>query len=172
VCIRNLNFAKQNVDDLVAIKKQYPPSINFENFAQASAQLGDRFLKSSGLTLGYSYIMTPSTQSSDTANYQPNASPGYFLPHKAITKNVSIYHQLSTSNWNILFSGVKPKESDLMSLAEQLGIRALHAVQTTKDLYPYRYLLIRPDWHIAKVGNTWSEILRGDISDESILHGT
>ena len=62
VWLSNLNFAKENADEFLNLKQKFPPEKDYEAYIRAYAELGNRYLCSSGLTLGYGYFDTPLTK--------------------------------------------------------------------------------------------------------------
>ncbi|KTD07260.1 FAD-dependent monooxygenase [Legionella jamestowniensis] len=161
----NLNFAKQNAEQFVELKKKYPPEHDYNAFVRAYADLGNQFLCSSGLTLGYSYLDTPLTQKSAVKQqehspfeYTPRAEPGYFLPH-ALLKEETIYKYLSPTQWNLIICGEqKMQESELKLINECFLLKHIHLLKVDPQTYPYTYLLVRPDWHISRAGNSLNDI--------------
>lgn len=151
----NLNFAKNNAEEFLAMKEKYPPEKDYQAYMNAYANLGNRYLKSSGLTLGYGYLDSPlirniSNQTLETNPfcYQPKVEPGYFLPNINLDGQ-SIYQKLSANQWNLITCG------DLSDLND---FSSLHVLKIKEGLYPYSHILLRPDWHIANVSQKLTEI--------------
>lgn len=165
VWLNNLNFAKQNAHEFIEIKKKYINEENSDAYARAYADLGNRFLCSSGLTLGYSYLDTPLTQKLPTKDpetnpfeYTPRATPGYFLPH-AMLQGSPIYEKLSATQWNLIIcSDHDIQENERECVKDHFLSDNIHILAVDAQTYPYRYLLIRPDWHIARVGHSLNAI--------------
>lgn len=172
VWLNNLNFAKQNAEEFIELKKQYAPKQDYRAFATAYANLGRRFLRSSGLTLGYGYFNSPlinNLPSQKTEiypfDYIPKIEPGYFLPHVNY-QNTTIYEILSPIKWNLIICGEnKLKRHEIENIKINLSITELNIIQIASKIYPYTYLLIRPDWHIARVSNTLDNIL-GSVKEK------
>lgn len=165
VWMDNLAFAKKNADDFIKIKQQYPIDKDPEAFAQANARLGEQFLNSSGLTMGYCYNTIQGKLNnclhtkSDPFQYTPITEPGYFLPHIADNHGKSIYEKLSPVQWNLLIcNDSKIKNKLKLTISNFFLEKSLHIINIKKNSYPYPFLLIRPDWHIAKVGASLEEI--------------
>lgn len=166
ICMNNLNFAKQNAEEFVEIKKKFPPTEDYRAFAIAYADLGNRFLCSSGLTLGYGYFDTPLTQHSESQinesspfKYIPKTEPGYFLPYK-ITENISIYEKLSSTQWNLIICGDnKIDENSEIFIQKHFPIGSLKIIEVKEKTYSHSFLLVRPDWHIAKVADNLESLL-------------
>jgi len=162
---RNLNFAKNNAKEFLDIKEKYPPQQDYNAYTMAYAKLADRYLHSSGLTLGYSYQgstlirnIDEQTQDSNPFEYNPKAEPGYFLPHINVA-GASIYHQLSTTQWNLVINGREAISTFEQAVTDHdLIFRAFKIILVNEQTYPYPFLLLRPDWHIAQVANELSEI--------------
>lgn len=157
----NLNFAKNNAQEFLQIKQQHPPEKDYAAYTLAYANLGQRYLRSSGLTLGYGYIDSPLTRKiaqqirdDNPFAYTPKVEPGYFLPHVNYA-GTTIYHQLSPRQWNLIVCGQKSVD-DLEN--HDFAWTDLHIVTVDNNTYPYRYLLLRPDWHIAQVSDEFRAI--------------
>lgn len=156
VCLNNLEFAKQSAKEVLMIKEKYPPEKDYKSFAFANAVLGKKFLKSSGLTMGYAYHDSPLTlthsaqaiQKINPTKYTPIAEPGYFLPH-SIYNGKSIYEALSPIHWNLLINDV----NKYINIDKYINI-----LEKCPDIYPGKFLLVRPDWHISITSNEWSDI--------------
>lgn len=166
VCKENLKFAKQNQEGFVEIMKQYPPEKDYHAFVQAYAQLGKQFLSSSGLTMGYKYHDSTLIHSGSDPHqnspfvYVPKTDPGYFLPHVMVGSQ-SIYQLLSCTDWNLITCDkqiAQDQDRDNKSIASLLNLTKLHMIFVDDHTYPYRYLLVRPDWHISCVGMTLDDI--------------
>lgn len=160
IAIRNLGLAQKNADDMMALRKKINPSVDPEGFARGNAELAKQHTYSLGATMGYAYFNSPLTllshnqitEEMDKTIYLPKVAPGYFLPHCWIEQE-SIYDLLSPTNWTLLICDTnestnlswykKFEQTDLP--LDIMNIRGL--------VYPYKYILIRPDWHIAFVGN-------------------
>ena len=153
ICINNLNFAKQCTNDVLAIKKQYPPEKNFQKFAKENALLGKRFLNSSGLTMGYTYASLENT-AINVEKYIPTTQPGYFLPHTPYQNHTSIYEALSPVKSNLLTTC-----TNIRSVSNKI-IDEKHILSITNKMYPYEHILIRPDWHIEKIANNLDELFK------------
>lgn len=165
VCFENLQFAKQNQEGFVAIKKKYPPTEDFQAFALAYAELGNKFLSSSGLTMGYSYVDSALTQTSKKIRektspfqYTPQAEPGYFLPH-AIHNDMPIYKMLSSLKWNLIICEADKASLNQEAIQARLQLSDINIIKVKQNLYPHSYLLVRPDWHIARTGDNLASIL-------------
>ena len=107
-----------------------------------------------GLVLGYSYAGSPVIQPgsgspmiADAVSYRPAAEPGARLPHCWLPDGSSLYDHLGTG-----FAVLGPAHPSLTELRKRASSRGipLAVVQPPAD-YPWRnrYLLIRPDQHIA-----------------------
>lgn len=161
----NLGFARNNAEEFLEIKKQYPPEKDYHAYTMAYANLGDRYLRSSGLTLGYGYIDSPLTKNIDNQSrdenpfeYAPKVEPGYFLPHVNI-KGQTIYYQLNPTQWNLIVCGQSARDTLNQSLEQhEFSFKSLNIVEVDNQIYPYKYLLLRPDWHIAQVTDDITEI--------------
>lgn len=162
VCLNNLMAAQKNADDMMSLRKKYNPSEDPEGFAKANAALAKQHTHSLGATMGYAYFNSgltllqegQSTKTMDQSVYQPTIAPGYFVPHFWVEKQKSIYDVLSVDNWTLLISekkeanNVKGWQKKFEDSNLILTILPIPNVPT-----PFKYILIRPDWHIAFVGN-------------------
>ena len=77
----------------------------------------------------------------------PTIKPGDFLPNTLIGGN-AIYTKLSSTQWTLIVCG----KEKIKFQANRLKI--LHVPENT---YPSRYILIRPDRHMALTANQISE---------------
>lgn len=165
VWLDNLHFAKQNAEQFVELKKKYPPEQDYQAYVHAYAGLGNQFLCSSGLTLGYTYLNTPLTRSSSKEplehsffEYTPRAEPGCFLPHINLAGE-TIYKKLSFSQWNLIISSKQNLHAeDKEQINEFFSTQQLNIIEVDEKAYPYQFLLVRPDWHISRVGNSIQSI--------------
>lgn len=160
VALNNLNAAERNAKEIVELRKKFSPEKDIERFAIENARIAKQHVYSAGLTMGYCYFNSPLTclKENQSQNpmpqnqYTPMAEPGYFLPHIKIDDK-SIYEFLSPIHWSLIVSG----DHDIsLNNLEEMNIKIL---QLKGNSYPFRYILIRPDWHIALVGNEISTTL-------------
>lgn len=157
VCLRNLNAAQKNADDMMEVRKKYNPSQDPEGFANANAALAKQHIQSLGLMMGYAYFDSPliqllkdqSTLAMIPSDYKPVIAPGYFLPHHWVDKQTSIYDMLSATNWTLIISDIH-SDDNVKQWQEKIALDILHVPTGT---YPFKFVLLRPDWHIAFVGN-------------------
>ncbi|WP_301233542.1 FAD-dependent monooxygenase [Pandoraea cepalis] len=117
---------------------------------------------SRGLVLGQSYANSPATiaargsLNSDVVQYQPTAEPGARLPHVRLNGS-SLYDKLDRHGLTLIDCGGSAAEILTMaSTAKQLGIplTVLSIPEKQRAQYERRYLLVRPDHHVA----TWSDV--------------
>ena len=149
VCLRNLEAAEKNAHAIIETRKAFPPEKDPTGFAKANAENAKRHALAQGLTMGYAYFDSPLTrllEKQSTApmpphEYIPTTQPGYFLPYKKINAK-TIYELLSPTHWTLIVCG---KEKVKIQLTQ---LKILHVPENT---YPSRYILLRPDWHIAMV---------------------
>ena len=158
VWLSNLNFARKNAEEFLEIKKKYPPDLDYKAYTMAYADLGNRYLSSSGLTLGYAYfdstltqLLPAQSQDNNPFEYLPKCEPGYFLPH-VLYRGTTIYNHLSATEWNLIISNQEKVQTAEVEAC--LSSKDLHILKVEANTYPYSYILIRPDWHIARVGQT------------------
>lgn len=145
ICLTNLKAAEKNAHDAVMARTQFPPDKDPQRFADENARIAKQHAHSAGLTMGYTYRKTepPMKQS----EYVPTVKPGCFLPNTAINGQ-SIYKKLSPARWTLLVCG---KEEIKLQMAQ---FNILHLPENT---FPFRYVLIRPDWHIAIASQVMTE---------------
>lgn len=154
ICLRNLELAEKNARDAVNLTKEFPPEKDPAAFAKANAALAKQHLLAAGLTLGYCY--DPNEKPMSPSEYIPTTKPGYFLPHIMIGEK-SIYEKLSPTHWTLIVCGKEKIKFQMNAL------KILHAPE---NAYPTRYILVRPDWHIALAMNTISEsVLKQSVSE-------
>jgi 4-hydroxyisophthalate hydroxylase len=162
ICLNNLKAAQKNADDMMELRKKHNPSQAPEAFAKANAVLAKQHTYSLGATMGYAYFDSgltllqkgQSTKPMDQSVYQSIVAPGYFLPHCWLEKQKSIYNVLSVTSWTLIISGAQDNVSvaNWQEKFENLHL-TLEILPIQNVIYPYKYVLIRPDWHIAFVGN-------------------
>lgn len=162
ICLNNLNAAQKNADDMMGLRKKYNPMEDPKGFAKANAVLAKQHIHSLGATMGYAYFDSAltllqegqSTKAMEQSVYQPTAAPGYFLPHCWIEKQKSIYDILSETHWTLIISG--EKEATYVQQWKKNFDNSnviLDIFHVNSGIYSCRYVLIRPDWHIAFAGN-------------------
>lgn len=147
VAIRNLNAAEKNANDAIAVRTQFPPATMPKEFAEENARVAKQHSHSSGIALGYCY--NPNEPEMKQSKYTPTCKAGYFLPN-AIIQSHSIYEKLSPTQWTLIVCGKEKIKFQLPNL------KICHVPENT---YSSRYILIRPDWHIALTLNVLSEPL-------------
>lgn len=156
VCLNNLKAAQKNADDMMQLRERYNPKVDLERFAKANAELAKQHTHSLGLTMGYAYFDSPltqlqknqSTELMNSRGYQPTVAPGYFLSHRRLEGHLSIYEMLSSSYWTLLVCGEEDK-----TITKAWREKSIEILVLPENTYPFKYLLIRPDWHIAFVAN-------------------
>lgn len=165
VCLNNLNLAQRNADDMMALKKAYDPKTDPEGFAKGNIEIAKQFAHSLGATMGYAYFNSPltflqehqSTVPMDSSVYEPIAAPGYFLPHVWVENGKSIYGVVSETNWTLIVSGEHNSQltQQWQDKFSEHNIK-LDIVCIKENSYSFKFVLIRPDWHIAFSGNELS----------------
>jgi 2-polyprenyl-6-methoxyphenol hydroxylase-like FAD-dependent oxidoreductase len=158
ICIRNLEIAQRNADDMASLRKNFPSKSDAGEFAKANAELAKQFTRLIGVTMGYAYFDSHFIQlnkGQDIApmpenQYLPTPKPGYFLPHVWLDDQKSIYRLLTPVNWTLLISGAADLEVIKKFKARfQAHNIALTILNLNANTYNLKYILIRPDWHIA-----------------------
>lgn len=145
IALRNLQTAEKNAADAFAVRTQFPPDKEPQKFADENARIAKQHTHVAGITLGYTYNSNENAISA--SEYIPTAKPGYFLPYKKINDKV-IYELLSPTHWTLIVSGKEKIKFQINNL------KILHAPENT---YLSRYILIRPDWHIAIASDSITE---------------
>lgn len=159
VCMQNLLISQKNADDMSALRKQHDPKTSPDEFAKANAALAKQFSNLLNYSMGYAYLDSPLTYSNGdkiipnttiNSEYIPKTEPGFFLPHAWLPNRKSIYSILSPSTWSLIVSSDIHQESVQTWQAhfDDRGIK-LEVIIVAKGFYPYKFLLVRPDWHIA-----------------------
>lgn len=162
VCLNNLKAAQKNADDMMALRKKHNPTEDPEGFAKANAALAKQHTHSLGTTMGYAYFNSElillqkkqSTESMEPTTYKQIVAPGYFLPHFWIEEGKSIYDVLSTTNWTLIIADNK-NNSAVKNFQEKFKDHHITVeILNCKNIPQTNiYVFIRPDWHIAFVGN-------------------
>lgn len=165
VAIANQSLAKEAAKDALELKNNLQ---NLENSTLHNkySKIGSKMLNSTELTMGYAYLDSPLTnqtqqKTTKTSKYLPKAEPGYFLPH-AIANGQPIYRSLSPVEWTLVICGKVFDENNQDNAEELFGNNSVQLLRIPESVYPYRYILIRPDWHIARVGDYLDEV-RGPL---------
>ena len=161
VCLQNLKLAQKNADDLMSLRKKYDPQENPEAFAKANAALANQYVNALSATLGYQYGNKVQENIKMNATYKPITESGYFLPHQRLENKMSIYDVLSATHWTLIISG-EITEPCLMSPPDA----HLDILKLPKDTYPFRFILIRPDWHIVYISNIFSmDVIKSNMKN-------
>ncbi len=159
IALQNLKEAERNAADAVAVRAKFPPDKEPQKFADENARIAKQHTHVAGITLGYTY--NPNETPMLPAEYILTVKPGYFLPHTDIDGK-PIYEKLSATHWTLIVCG---KEKIKFKM-DQLKI--LHVPENT---YAFRYILIRPDWHIAMTLKTLSEAVLKTYLDKVFIDG-
>ncbi|RFA13201.1 hypothetical protein B7R22_13600 [Subtercola boreus] len=112
---------------------------------------------SSGLVLGYGYGPTSRLQAATPADYEPRIEPGNRLPHRVVNGQ-AIYDLLG--EWFTAI-GTRTAVEPLLTEAERCGIPLAHLETEEPGV-----VLVRPDQHIAWVGDTPAD--SGDVLKRAI----
>jgi hypothetical protein len=120
---------------------------------------------SDGLVFGLGYDGNASKQTTNGSDYLPVAASGNRLPHRWLPSGESLFDRLGP---DFTVIGPAPATSALIDHAAQRGIPL--AVLDEPDLqldrfFGARLVLVRPDQHIAWIGND-----AGDPGADLILH--
>ncbi len=124
----------------------------------------DREFYTLGLILGTRYQDSPILADDEGKpppehfrDYTPSAFPGCLAPHAWLADGTSLYDHFGKGFTLLVLSGEPDSTDEFQSAAAQLGIP--HSVVTPGDrrlpnLYGARYVLIRPDQHVAWRGDS------------------
>ena len=126
-----------------------------------------REFKTLGVVLGYRYDESPVIAYDDSRppprdyfNYRPSARPGCLAPHVWLSDGTSLYDHFG-AGFTLLASCPEPaaieraKES---AQAANVPFKVLSPPDSAlADLYQARYVLVRPDQHVAWRGDDWPE---------------
>lgn len=162
VCLNNLKAAQKNADDMMALRKKHNPSQDPAGFAKANAALAKQHIHSLGYMMGYAYfdsgltllLNDQSIEPMSQSMYQPTVLPGYFLPHCWVGKEKSIYDILSSVKWTLIISGDQETSDEDKWQDEFTSSNVKLEILKMSNLhYACKYILVRPDWQIAFVGN-------------------
>jgi hypothetical protein len=115
-----------------------------------------------GLVLGYSYAPSPVIADDGTPippptveEFTPSARPGSRLPHSADESGVPIFDRLSSGMNLVIVGGDDAARSNIAVAADKLDVplQTIHLSDQLRAVYGARYLLVRPDQHIAWRGD-------------------
>jgi 2-polyprenyl-6-methoxyphenol hydroxylase-like FAD-dependent oxidoreductase len=177
VAIRNVKEASNNLSRMLSARDRKPPAAAFETGPagdRARAEFGARYTEimrhewfTLGIHRGYRYegspIIVPDgtpAPPDDYSNYFQTARPGHRAPHAWLSPGVSTL-DLFGRGFVLLRFGVAPPDCDALVSAASLRDIPL-TVHDIADpavgaLYARRFVLVRPDGHVA-----W----RGDAAPE------
>ena len=119
-----------------------------------------------GVMLGYHYDASPVIVRDGTAppardflNYIPSASPGCLAPHAWLHDGTSLYDHFGQGFTLLATDGADAAQIDAVRKAARSADVPLQVLEPREralaDLYQARYVLIRPDQHVAWRGNAW-----------------
>jgi 2-polyprenyl-6-methoxyphenol hydroxylase-like FAD-dependent oxidoreductase len=162
ICLNNLLLAQKNADGLITLRRQYDPRTDAQGYAQALVNLAKQINCSLGATMGYAYFdstltllqKNQLTNPMNAAHYQPTLAPGYFLPHCWIAEKTSIYSALSPTHWTLIICE-NEEEVVVQNLKRKFADYGIpfKTLSISQSIYPNKYILIRPDWHIVWTGH-------------------
>ena len=148
VAKRNSRISSKNVKDLHHIK----------NAAKDSQQLARQHSISLGIALGYCYQSSPIIYSpakkfrSSLRYYKPRAEAGFFAPH-CLLRNKNIYDYFSPC-YILLSRNKMTKGIEEVFNKRKIPLQILElAMDEINEMYPKNFYLLRPDWHIAWLGD-------------------
>ena len=125
-----------------------------------------REFNSLGVVLGYRYDRSPvtvedgtATPSCDFLNYVPSARPGCLAPHAWLHDGTSLYDHFG-AGFTLLVtdesSGDERERAQASAKAAGVPLKVLAPTDLAlADLYRARFVLIRPDQHVAWRGDAW-----------------
>lgn len=167
VAMRNVAAAEDNRQQSLKLAKQFPPAEFFEEFVAGNIKLAQQHTLSLGLALGYDYAHSPlimtnqsvASRHNSLMDYSPASIPGHIAPHVWFTKTESLYDKLS-NGFSLLVTGISEK-ADIAPLTQAfaqhsipLSVVNLPLSTECQQLYPKRFTLVRPDWHVAWQADT------------------
>ena len=160
--MRNCIASESTANNAEKIAKQYSPIDQPSEFAKANMQVSKQHLHSLGLALGYCYDHSPIITNPTDDNrinlidhYQPLASLGVFAPHIKLNTDYCLYDILPVGYTLLAFTDLPEDLEDYKKMFEQhhLELTIILLPPHWQNIYPQRYYLLRPDWHIAWHGN-------------------
>lgn len=136
-----------------------------EKAAAAIERLKMPEFQSAGLVLGNYYVDSPAISKEpgvprpiEISRYTPSARPGHLAPHAWIDEQTSLYDLFSKGFTLLRFrDGQAPAEASLLSATRERGIPLKivnPGIAEPGNLYDTKYVLVRPDQHIAWRGDT------------------
>ena len=119
-----------------------------------------------GVVLGYRYTNSPvivadgsAPPGQDFLNYVPSAHPGCLAPHAWLHDGTSLYDHFGQGFTLMVTDGVDNAEIDRAREEARRADVPLSILRPREpavaDLYRARYVLIRPDQHVAWRGDAW-----------------
>ncbi|WP_374947476.1 FAD-dependent monooxygenase [Agreia sp.] len=123
--------------------------------------------RSEGLVLGVGYGPESAAQSSDGTDFVPIAAVGNRLPHRRLLDGTSLYDLLGPE---LTLIGGSEDAEELMrdAAARHIPLTLLDVPgEGLQDFFSSRLVLVRPDQHIAWVGDDAPSALAGQILDDA-----
>jgi hypothetical protein len=124
-----------------------------------------------GLVLGYGYGSGAAAQTTDGTDFRPVAVAGNRLPHHWLAPGDSLYDHLGPQ-FTVL--GDEDAVAALVDAARRRGVPLTHAgpaVADTRARYGADVVLVRPDQHIAWLGDRPGGAQAGAVLDAVLRHG-
>jgi hypothetical protein len=121
-----------------------------------------------GLVLGYGYTMDAASQTTDMTDYLPIAAPGNRLPHSWVEPGLSIYDLLGREFTVI---GSSPATAALVNEWKRRGVPVTLLDDPRVDArqrFDAEVVLVRPDQHIAWLGDSPTATASADILDHAL----
>ena len=128
--------------------------------------LGNAENESWGVELGYRYdsgiiFNEANAPEIDPLTYTPSTWPGSRLPHVFLNDGESIHDKLGKYFTLVCFSG----QEGVISYKGTVPLEQLNIEQgDIAEIYQYKYILVRPDQHIAWRGNTLPDDLEALVA--------
>lgn len=155
------------VEEIVATARQNMSALPGDLRADADAIRAAKAPEfySLGLVLGYQYRNSPVVQPTaadpielDPQCYQPRLTPGARLPHQWLADGVSLFDRLGTGFTLLAPRGQLPACTAFIEEAARAGLHL--SLLELPDTYPWRdrWILVRPDQHVAWVSSSVEEI--------------
>jgi 2-polyprenyl-6-methoxyphenol hydroxylase-like FAD-dependent oxidoreductase len=155
------------VEEIVATARQNMSALPGDLSADADAIHAAKAPEfySLGLVLGYQYWNSPIVQPTasdpfqlDPQRYQPTLAPGARLPHQWLADGASLFDRLGTGFTLLVPPGQLPASRRFVDDAAAADLRL--SLLEVPDTYPWRdkWILVRPDQHVAWVASSVEEI--------------
>lgn len=121
-----------------------------------------------GLVLGYGYTMDAANQTTDMTDYLPIAAPGNRLPHSWVEQGLSIYDLLGRE-FTIIGSASAASALSAACATRGVPVKVLADPRVdAEELFGAAVVLVRPDQHIAWLGDAPTDADAAIILDDAL----